>query len=109
MGVISASAFRRSVRSLEQEELAAFVAALYTARGHEATAGGSVVHIERDAGTDVYAIVAEGGVDAGDVDGVVVASSSIPSPRNGRYVGPDELRRLLLYGVDRPDAEELCR
>jgi hypothetical protein len=44
-----------------------------------------------------------------DVDGIVTIDGTDPNDELHRYIGPKELQRILLYGIDRDDAERLCR
>lgn len=120
MGVIGPGAFERSIRRLDSGSFAAFVAALYAARGRETTVRGSTVHLGD--GRRIECLPSQRWrirlpdtdrrVDGADI--VVCASgderlSGRAQTHSVRYIGPDRLRELLLYSIDRDDAERLCQ
>lgn len=117
MGLIPAATFERELGRLDREQATAFVAALYAARGLDATAGNGVVQIVRGDEVELLAVVSSGRLRRGsptgataDVDGVVATDPGTgPLETGGRYVGPSELHRMLLYGAERGEADRLCR
>lgn len=127
MGVIGPDAFERAVRRLDRSSFVAFVAALYDARGRETTVEGSTIHLAD--GRTVTCRCSRpwyawhnttdgvGHTDAASEERADIIVSARPSERiedrartdGARYVGPAELRKCLLYGIDRSDAKRLCR
>jgi len=106
-------AFARRVRSLGAAEQRAFLAALWEARGYETADTGEVV-TARQGGETVRIGVAgwrppdvEADVFVGTRDTARVRRHA--ADRGARFVPPEELRELLLYGIDREVAAELAR
>lgn len=121
MSVVSPAAFHRLLGSLERAELEAFVADLWDARGWETTRQDGVVVArggpadERQRLVCVTGTPADGGdpvpaaldpdvvVSATDGERVGAAARSL----DARFVGPDDLRAMVLYGLDRAAAGAL--
>lgn len=116
MAVVPARTFERWLRALDGDAFAGFVADLYASRGRAVAvrADGAVVLTEEGR---VLAPVAGGwrlrrpDVPA-DADAVVAADPSsrlrrLVARRNLSLVGPEDLRNLALYGIDRRDTERL--
>lgn len=112
MDVLSAAAFANHLRSLDDAELAVFVADLWAARGFETAVRGATVVAERRGTESTTIQCGRGGIPLdSQVDTVVVASRQQPDPDDVdvRVIGPEDLREMLLYAVDRETAERLCR
>lgn len=126
MGLISAAEFQRTLGQLDHQRSAAFVAALYEARGFESTVEDGLVRVERSGTVEVLAVVSAGRslpdlvpdfavpsrgplTVPSAADGVVVTDSEIVHAESTQYVTPRELHRVLLYGIDRDDAVTLSR
>jgi hypothetical protein len=104
---------------LDGPGLAAFVAALRRARGEDATAEGD--RVTTADGPDLVAHApsrwlpvgaAAAGVDPPGEAAVVTPSPAVADRLRAReiaVVGPASLRDTLLYALDRPTAEALCR
>lgn len=112
MPAVSTAAFARQLRSLDDAELAAFVADLWAARGFGTELEGLVVHAERPSGVDRERI--QCGRVASDVaasvDTVIDRSSTDPADHGSvRVIGPADLRSMLLYAIDRETADRLFR
>lgn len=112
MPALGTGAFARQLRSLEDAELAAFVADLWTARGFETEIEGTVVVAERPSGVEHERI--QYGRRAPEpethIDTVIVRSGTCPADRESvRVLGPSDLRGMLLYAIDRETADQLVR
>lgn len=102
--------FARRFRRLDRDARAAFVAALYAARGDVVDRDGPILVVTRPAGrlrVAVGPLPADAGADvvvvAGDRERRRVGST------DARVVGPAALHDRLCYGVDRAAAARLCR
>jgi hypothetical protein len=104
MTLVPEDAFRELLAGLSGEALVAFVADLWRARGHEVTREGDRLHVD-----DGTLHVVERVDPAADRDGDErpVAATPLPERAPDGAVGPDDLRRMLLYGVERERAAEL--
>lgn len=116
MGVVSRGGFERLLGSLDEAAFTAFVADLWSARGHETAVEGRRV-VAAD-GTVVLCVPSRRGrrspLDERVADADVVATADPRPPRDrserarvARVLGPEELRGMLLYGVDRRTASDL--
>ena len=116
MALVSRDGVRRELRGLPAERFAAFVSALWAARGAETavTADGC---IEARHGGRVERFRPVTGRRVPDsVDGGVVLVLSRPASavrgterHEGRVVDADDLRAMLLYAVPRETGDDLCR
>lgn len=110
MPAVSTAAFARQLRSLDDAELASFVADLWAARGFETTIDTPVVVAERPSGASPERIQC-GRQSIGqpdEVDSVIDLSSADPAGRGSvRTLGPADLRAMLLYAIDRETADQL--
>jgi hypothetical protein len=116
MGLIPAAAVRRGLRRLSDERAVAFVAALWAARGAETSVDHErgVVEVRREGRTERLRVVTgrRAGV-VGESDERLVLLRPAEAVRgldaDGRVIDADDLREVLLYGVPREAAAELCR
>lgn len=120
MGVLGREPFSRSLGRLDSRSFVSFVAAVYDARGSVAGVEGSTIRL---ADGRTVACIHRGPISArlagppqlpAEADVVVSATPSARGrtravERGARYVGPRGLRSLLLYGIDRGVAENLCQ
>jgi hypothetical protein len=112
MPALGTGAFARQLRSLEDAELAAFVADLWAARGFETGIEGTVVVAERPSGVEPERIQCgrRAPEPETDIDTVIDRSSTGPADRASvRVLGPADLRGMLLYAIDRETADRLVR
>jgi hypothetical protein len=87
-------AFEAALDSLDPEERAAFVAAVYAARGWESDRTGVVVLVRPP----------------GDAsDGRRVVPPGVEAPDDGTELDPDEFRDMVRYAVAAADRSRLCR
>lgn len=121
MPVVAPGAFGRLLRSLDDERLAAFVADLWAERGRETTVeGATVVATGGPFGgrqrircvTGTWRRHPEVPPMADGVDVVVAARETrhlrtAVAGRDVRLLGPEDVRRMVLYAVDREAAERL--
>lgn len=103
---------------LDREAFARFLAALWAARGREVTVDGDAlvadgrrvrVHTAR---RRLPAALAIAGFDLGGADAVATTHPGAAArlrERGIEVLGPAEIRRATLYGIDRAEAEGLCR
>ncbi|MFC6825384.1 hypothetical protein [Halopelagius fulvigenes] len=118
MPVVSARTFERWLRRLDAERLRGFVCDLYAAAGREVRAREDGTLAVGENGRVVVTLDARRRLRTprvpDDADAVVAASPSRRLVRRvvssgATLVGPDDLRNLALYGVDRDDCERLFR
>jgi len=119
MPALSAGALSRRLRALSGGERLAFLAAVWRARGYETRVdrGEGVVHASRDGEALRVAPVGRlaglvGGPPAADVYVGLAASDRLrrlAAARDAQLYAPDDLRDLLLYGLDREHADRLAR
>lgn len=115
MPLPSEEAFRQLFRELGAAERLTFVAELWTARGWETTVVDGAVIAVRDGEQQRICVLNPGrfGTAVPDDADVLVPVQDRPSVRTAsrragiRYVPPAELRKRLLYGVDRDTAATL--
>lgn len=111
MTPVAVDRLERALRSLDDDERAALLAAVWDARGFDVSTEAGVVHARRAGGdsTRVAASPAVPGVDAG-VDAVLaVGRERRRVPEGVRAIDAGRLRRLLLYAVDRERGTALAR
>lgn len=103
----------RQFSALSATERCRFLAALWEARGYETSVDGAsvVVHGEE---TRRLTAVGRWPWRSGDADIVVGVrdtnrARAYADARDAEFVAPAALRRLLLYGIERDDAEDLTR
>jgi hypothetical protein len=104
MTLVPEDAFRELLADLSGDAFVAFVADLWRARGHEVVREGDRLHVD-----DGTLLVVERVDPAASRDGDQRPVSATPLPEHAPddAVGPDDLRRMLLYGVERERAAEL--
>lgn len=121
MSVVSPATFRRLLGSLDGAEFEAFVADLWAARGREATRRDGFVAVSGGPGEGVHRLVCvprksatDRDLESASVDPDVVVCArdsrrlaEAARARDARFVGPDDLRTMLLYGLDRAAAQAL--
>lgn len=114
MSVVSSGEFARLLTGLDRETRLRLLADLLEARGREVEhlPGGLSVTNPETGETRTLRLVSRPRGVAGDDDAVVdpYGSDRIRSrarAAGARYLGPDGLRDLLLYGIDRGRADEL--
>lgn len=116
MPPLSRRAFVRALGGLSRREFAAFVAALWSARGFETTVVGDVVVAER-AGDRRRLGIRHGagwlarfapGPSAESVD-AIVTSGLVGDSGPARIIDAGELREMALYAIDRAECERLFR
>jgi hypothetical protein len=112
---------RRAWRRLDDETRLSFLAALWAARGFETRVADGRVSADRDGQVDRVvpsAAIGRGTTTPGDVLVTVRRGGDAARPDDGRGADPTgevrhltarDLRRVLLYAVDRPDGERLAR
>lgn len=112
MPPIPSERFGRLFRGLDPDERVAFVAELWATRGWQTTVDGTSVVVTREAKSERILIVDPGrfGTPAlEDIDVLVVARDRT-AVRNAaadagvRYLTPEDVRELLLYGLERSTA-----
>lgn len=116
MRPVDRSQFRRSVRRLDQRSLARLVAAMWRARGAEATVDGDAVTVSTRDGTRRMLVVCGPWATRrlgrrtlpADVDAVVVDRPVSDRPTGVDVVEPDDLREQLLYALPRERAGEIA-
>lgn len=120
MAVPAPDAFADHLTTLSADAFASFVADLWRARGKEVRREGDVLIAgDGDETRRLLPVVRRRfrGIDPkpDDIEEVHVvvdrdgAAEAVTTDQGVRYVGPDELRSMTLYGIDRDDAEDLFR
>lgn len=130
MGVVSSAEFRSLLSELDREQFVTFVADLWVARGMETTVVRDVgvasqvdksvrvgAYYQRNLPWDVLPISGRAAVLSDDIGNVDILATNADSDSlrtvaeagNVEYVGPDHLRRLCLYAIERDTAEDLFR
>lgn len=112
MPAVPLGAFARKLQSLDTAELAAFVADLWAARGFRTRVEGPTVLAERDRGRETRRIWCGNPGPAADSerpDIVIDAAGDGTDTATAQVIGPEELRDMLLYAVDRETADRLFR
>jgi hypothetical protein len=104
MTLVPEDAFRELLADRSREVFAAFVADLWRARGHEVVREGDRLHVDDGTLRVVDRVDPAAGRDG---DERPVAATPLPGHAPDDAVGPDDLRRMLLYGVERERAAEL--
>lgn len=103
---------------LDTGAFARFLAALWVARGREVTVDGDTLVVDgrrvrvHTAWRRLPAGFAVAGFDPGGADAVATTHPGATArlrERGIEVIGPAEIRRLTLYGIDRTEAEDLCR
>ncbi|MEF8843579.1 MAG: hypothetical protein V5A62_18460 [Haloarculaceae archaeon] len=103
---------------LGTEAFARFLAALWVARGREVTVDGDTLVVDgrrvrvHTACRRLPADFAIAGFDPGGADAVATTHPGATArlrERGIEVMGPTEIRRATLYGIDRREAEGLCR
>lgn len=109
MPPLSARALTRRLRSHPPAERAAFVADLWAARGYDTTVEGAVVVAERAGDGTRHRIACGSPTASDDVDAVLAlgASATDVPTEDVHVIDGEDLRRILLYAVDRETAGEL--
>jgi hypothetical protein len=114
MDRVPSSPFVRRVADLDDAALRAFVADVWRARGRTVADAGDALRVDGtgDGGRTV-AVVAGSPVDAdADADADVVVTGQVggaaSADADATLVDPADLRRLLLYAVDRSSAAAVC-
>jgi hypothetical protein len=111
------AAVERQIRRLSERELAALIADLWATRGFETTREGTTVVAERDAepvrlcvvGTTPWRVGPPRRVETSEVDVVVSPTGNVVTVSPGvEVVDCAALSDLLAYGIDRPEAREIC-
>lgn len=107
----ASSSFARALRRLDDDALAAFVAAAWAARGWETTRAGSLVVAYSPNGLGERRIRVADAPTPDDHEVVVRRPGAVPIPpaADVRVVGPADLHEFLKYALDRGDADRLCR
>lgn len=110
----SEARFRRALARLDPDATAEFLAALLSARGDDTSVADGVVHAERDGRRRTF-VVAGGEAERTHESATVFVDtggreypSAFADGGSGAYLGPLSLYRMLLYAVDRGDAERLA-
>lgn len=115
MPPIPAERFSRLFRGLDPDERVAFVAALWANRGWETTTDGRSVVVTREAETERVLVVDPGRFGTPPLEGVdvLVVARDRTAVRHAaeaagvRYLTPDAVWKLLLYGLERSTATVL--
>jgi len=113
MAPVPPAAFRELLAERSRSSFAAFVADLYAARGREVTRDGGRVVVDGDrvlapvgAPADGTAL-GEADAAVGDAESTAPTLVSATPTDDAAAVGPDDLRRMLLYDVPRDRAAAL--
>jgi len=100
--------FAAAVRGLDAERFASFVGALRAGTAEEVRVDPPVVTVGSEPTTRLLAVAADGAVpDDADADAVVLADGD-PSEWDLPAVGPDALRRRLLYALPADEADAVA-
>lgn len=118
MAPLPRAEFLARLRRIDRHRFVAFVAAVWRARGADVSREGRTLRVRTGAGTRLVHVHRRTrllGRAAGSVpdaaDAVVTNAPGAPAgvPEGVRVVDADELYELVLYGIDREDADGLCR
>ncbi|MFB6170051.1 MAG: hypothetical protein ABEJ06_02785 [Haloarculaceae archaeon] len=115
MGLPSERRFARRLRRLSASDLAAFVAAVYAARGADVARHGRRLRVSTDAGVRTLLVVGRDPDVSGEpVDALVAARRTrrvgrVAADLDAAVVGPGDLWSMVRYALPRASAVRLCR